>query len=277
MKKDPLGRGLSAILQDLEEKSAVSLIPLDQIERNPGQPRTSFKEESLAELAASIKAKGVLQPILLRRKGRKYEVIAGERRFRAAEMAGLPDIPAIIKDVDEREALEISLMENLQRDDLAPLEVATTYQRFLDEFAYTQEELAVRLGVDRSTVANMVRLLKLPDWIKELLAGGKLTQGHARALLSVDGEKDQRRFVERLLREGMTVRELEGEAREQSRRQSRAKKAKSPFPTIEKSLRDILQTRVSVAFRGRKGKIVIEFYSQEDLARIVEHLSGGRF
>jgi ParB family transcriptional regulator, chromosome partitioning protein len=269
VKKDPLGRGLLAILQDLEEKGAVRLVPLDHIEPNASQPRLTFREESLAELAASIQAKGVLQPILLRKRERKFEIIAGERRYRAARMVGLLEIPAIVKDVDDGEAVEISLIENLQREDLTPLEVAATYQRFIDHFAYTQEELALKLGIDRSTVANTLRLLKLPEWIKDLLAEGKLTQGHARVLLSLNGESDRRRFVEKVMREGMTVRELEGAVRSRSK----ARKPRSQFASAEESLRATLQTRVNVDFRGKKGKIIIEFYSAEDLARLVELIS----
>jgi ParB family chromosome partitioning protein len=266
VKKDPLGRGLSAILQDLEEKGSMRLIPIDQIDPNPDQPRVAFREESLAELASSIKSKGVLQPILVRARERRFEIIAGERRFRAARMAGLMEMPAIVKDVDDEEALELSLVENLRRDDLTPLEIASTYQRFIDHFGYTQEELAHRLGIDRSTVANMVRLLNLPEWIQNLLAEGKLTQGHARALLSIGREADQRRFVSRIVDEGMTVRELEGEARVKSS----AKKGASAYTAAERSLEEALQTRVSVAYRSRKGRIVIEFFSPEDLERIVE-------
>ncbi|MHB8110806.1 MAG: ParB/RepB/Spo0J family partition protein, partial [Syntrophorhabdaceae bacterium] len=149
MKKDPLGRGLSAILKDIEDKGSSRSIAIDQIVPNPSQPRVRMDERGIDELAASIAEKGVLQPIILKRKGKLYEIIAGERRYRAAMLAGLREVPGIIKDVDDREALEIALMENLQREDLNPLEVATVYQRFIDEFAYTHEELAKKMGVDR--------------------------------------------------------------------------------------------------------------------------------
>ena len=267
MKKDPLGKGLSAILQDMEERGATRLIPVGQIFPNRSQPRVEFNEVTLAELAASVREKGLLQPILVKRKDSGYEIIAGERRYRAAIMAGLVDVPAIIKDVDDREALELSLMENLQRENLNALEVAAAYDRFLEEFGYTQQELAKKIGVDRSSVANFVRLLKLPDWIKKLIAEGRLSQGHARALVSLEKERDQKRFVERIIDDGLSVRETE--------KAVRRKKAfrLSPFSAAEEILSSELQTKVSITFRKNKGKIIIEFYSQDDLERIVEIFS----
>ncbi len=209
MKKDPLGRGLSAILKDIEDKGTSRSIAIDQIVPNPSQPRVRMDDRAIDELAASIAEKGILQPILVKNKGKLYEIIAGERRYRAAILAGLREVPAIIRDVDDREALEIALMENLQREDLNPLEIAAVYERFVEEFAYTHEELAKKMGVDRSSVTNCLRLLKLPDWIRETMAEGMLTQGHGRVLLSLKNEKEQKRFVEKVLREGTSVRELE--------------------------------------------------------------------
>lgn len=266
MKNDPLGRGLSAILKD-EEKASSKLIPIDRIVPNKTQPRLKIDEKSIAELASSIKEKGLLQPIIVRRKNKEYEIIAGERRFRAAVMAGLKEVPALIKDVDEREALEIALIENLQREDLNPLEVAVVYERFIEEFSYTHEELAHKMGVDRSSVSNFVRLLKLPQWTKELITEGKLTQGHARALLTLKSEKEQKRFVNLVLKEGTSVRELERQARKKSAQRNPA------FFSIEESLQKVLQTKVNITFKGNKGKIIIEFYSKEDLERIAEHIA----
>ena len=160
MKKDPLGRGLSAILNDIEEKGSSKLIPIDQIVPNKTQPRLKIDEKSIGELAASIKEKGLLQPIILKRKNMGYEIIAGERRFRAAVMAGLKEIPAMVKNVDDREALEIALVENLQREDLNAIEVAMVYEKFIEEFNYTHDEIAHKMGVDRSSVSNFVRLLQ---------------------------------------------------------------------------------------------------------------------
>jgi ParB family transcriptional regulator, chromosome partitioning protein len=267
-KKDPLGRGLSAILKDVEERgSGTRLIPVDQIEPNPDQPRQSMREEAIAELAASIREKGILQPILLKKKENGgYDIIAGERRYRAAVMAGLTEVTAIIKDVDDKEALEIALIENLQREDLNSVEIAATYQKFIDEFGYTHQDLARKIGVDRSSITNYVRLLKLPDWIRALMSEGKLSQGHGRALLSLQNEKDQKRFVEKVLNEGASVRDLERAARKKNRPE------KSQFEDAVETLTEVLGTKVNITFKKQKGKIIIEFYSREDLERIVESI-----
>lgn len=263
-KKDPLGRGLSAILKDVEEKGGVSLIPIQEILANPAQPRIEFREEPLQELAASIREKGLLQPILVRRKEGLYEIVVGERRFRAAKMAGLQEIPSIIRDVDDREALELALTENLQREDLNPIEVASVYHRFVEEFDYTHEELAQKIGVDRSSVSNYIRLLKLPGWIKDLMAQGRLTQGHGRVLITLEGEGDQKRYVRKVLDEGTSVRDLE-----RVRKTERRLKL-SPFSHVEEMLREALKTKVQITFRKNKGKVIIEFYSKEDLERLME-------
>jgi ParB family transcriptional regulator, chromosome partitioning protein len=265
-KKNPLGRGLSAILEDVEEKGGTKLIPLDQITPNPAQPRVTIREEALVELAASIREKGLLQPLLLRKKDGAYDIIAGERRYRAALMAGLTEVAAIIKDVDDREALEIALIENLQREDLNAVEVAVTYQRFIDDFGYTHHDLAKRIGVDRSSVSNFVRLLKLPDWIKSYMTEGRLTQGHGRALLSLKSEKDQKRFVEKVLNEGASVRDLERAAKKKRDHEP------SPFEDAEEALTEALGTRVSITYKKHRGKILIEFYSKDDLGRIMESI-----
>ena len=266
-KKDPLGRGLSAILRDVDEKGGVSLIPIEQIFTNPAQPRLEIREEPLQELAASIREKGLLQPILVRRKEGVYEIIAGERRFRAAKIAGLQEIPAIMKDVDDREALELAMIENLQREDLNPIEVATVYQRFVEEFDYTHEVLAKKVGVDRTSVTNYIRLLKLPDWVKALMAERKLTQGHGRMLITLKDEQEQKRYVRKVLSEGISVRELERVRKTEGGRKS------SPFSAVEEILRDALKTKVQVTFRKNKGKVIIEFYSRDDLERLMECLA----
>jgi ParB family chromosome partitioning protein len=268
VKKDPLGRGLSAILRDIEEKGTTRLIAIDQIVPNPAQPRIRMDERGIDELAASISAKGLLQPIIVKRKENVYEIIAGERRYRAAILAGLREVPAMVRDVDDREALEIALMENLQREDLGPLEVAAVYERFAEEFAYTHEEIAKRMGVDRSSVTNCLRLLKLPEWVKELMAEGKLTQGHGRVILSLGSEREQKRFVEKVLREGTSVRELERQAR-------KVVPSKEPAVTfLEETLVKALQTKVNITMRRNRGKIIIEFYSREDLERLSELITG---
>ena len=264
-KKDSLGRGLSAILKDIEEKGVTTLVPVAQIKANPRQPRFNVREEGLGDLANSIKEKGLLQPILLRKKENGYEIIAGERRFRASRIAGLSEVPAIIKDVDDRESLEIALIENIQREDLSPIELATVYTRFVDEFGYTHEALAKRIGIERSSVSNIMRLLKLPEWVRKLISDGKLSSGHGRVLITLKNEAEQKRFVKKILSEGASVREAE-----------RARKAgtarSTPYTDIEEALRDALKTKVQVTYGRNKGKLVIEFYSKDDLERLVEIL-----
>ncbi len=266
-KKDPLGRGLSAILKDIDEKGSVTLIPIQQVFANPTQPRGEMKEEALRELAASIKEKGLLQPILVRRKEGVYEIIAGERRFRAAKIVGLEEIPAIVREADDREALELAMIENLQREDLNAIEIATVYQRFVEEFDYTHEALGQKIGVERSSVTNYIRLLKLPPWIQELMSAGKLTQGHGRVLVTLKDEEEQKKFVRKVLDEKVSVRELE-----QTRKAERGR-ASSPFLYAEEMLQEALGTKVQVTFRRNKGKVIIEFYSKDDLNRILESLA----
>ncbi len=255
--KDPLGRGLSAILKDVDD-GGIHLVPVHQIVPNPTQARVEMRQEPLEELASSIAEKGLLQPIIIRRKEGVFEIIAGERRFRAAKMAGLKEVPAIIKDVDDREALELAMIENLQREDLNPVEIATVYQRFVEDFGYTHEELAKRMGMERSSISNYLRLLKLPTWIKDLMAAGKLTQGHGRVLITLKSEKEQKRYVKKALEEGVSVRELE-----QERKGDRAAQS-SPFAHLEEMLREMLQTKVQVTFKKNKGKVIIEFYSKDE-------------
>ncbi len=267
LKKDPLGKGLSAILKDMEERGVTRVVSVKEIVTCKTQPRFNIKDESLVELSSSIREKGLLQPVILRKKNSKYEIIAGERRYRASVMAGLNEVPAIIKDVDDREALEIALIENLQRVDLNAVEVAVVYERFIEEFGYTHEELAKRIGINRSSVSNFIRLLKLPEWIKKLIAEGRLSQGHARVLITLESENEQKRFVEKVLKEGVSVRELEREIKKKSTGRS------SPFPYVEESLREKLGTKVDITYRKNKGKIIIEFYSREDLERITEVIS----
>ncbi|MCX8022872.1 MAG: ParB/RepB/Spo0J family partition protein [Syntrophorhabdaceae bacterium] len=265
-KKDPLGKGLSAILKDVEEKGTTRLIPVVDISPGEMQPRLDMKEETLLELASSIREKGVLQPIILRRKGGGYEIIAGERRYRAAVMAGLNEVPAIIKDVDDKEALELAMIENLQREDLNPIEVARMYERFADEFGYTHEEIGKRLGINRSSVTNFIRLLKLPEWIQGLIKEGKLTYGHGRVLINLKNEDEQRRFVKRVVQDGISVRELE-------RAVKKKEEKKTDFPNLERIMGDALGTKVTIKYTKNRGTIVINFYSKEDLERIAALIS----
>jgi ParB family chromosome partitioning protein len=182
-------------------------------------------------------------------------------------MAGLKEVPAIIRDVDDHEALELAMIENLQREDLNPVEIATVYQRFVEEFGYTHEELAKKMGIERSSISNYIRLLKLPSWIKELMAAGKLTQGHGRVLITLKSEQEQKRYVKRVLDEGLSVRELERV------RKTAGPVKPAPFSHVEEMLREMLKTKVQVTFKKNKGKVIIEFYSREDLERLLSALA----
>ncbi len=215
-KKGGLGKGLEAIfgeLDELEKDNKVVAISLELIDKNPFQPREDFDEKGVKELAESIKEKGIIQPIIVRENGDKYQIVVGERRFIAARMAGLKSIPAIVKDISDEESAEIALIENIQRKDLNPVEEALAYKRLIDNFGYTQEELAKKIGKDRATIANGLRLLNLPDDIKEKLKRGLISAGHARAILSLRDEADQKRLADEIIKRKLSVREAEKAAK----------------------------------------------------------------
>src|SRR5690606_19303046 len=250
------------------------------IEPNPYQPRRHFDPESLAELAASIKEHGVLQPLLVRRKGSGYQLIAGERRWRAAQQAGLRTVPVVVKELDDRTIMEIALVENLQREDLNPIEEAEAYQRLITEFNLTQEEVAKAVGKSRSAVANTLRLLNLPEAVQKLVTNGQLTMGHARALLSLEQPEQQLYLSEKIIKEHLTVRETEELVRQAllsgvSRETSTGEKKRQPVrqrldPNLQAIVEDMTRlfgTKVRIKSSGERGKIEIEFYSQEELAR----------
>src|SRR5947199_5056319 len=211
--KKVLGRGLGALIPQREAPpapSGLAEIPLSQISPNPYQPRKSFNEASIDELARSVREHGIVQPLVVTRAGDRYKLIAGERRFRAAQKAGLTSVPAVIKEIaQEGDALQIALIENIQREDLNPIEEAMAYHQLHDDFQLTQEEISRRVGKERSTVANFLRLLKLPEPVKKLLATGELSMGHARALLSLDSAKKQEKLADRIVRSSLNVRQAE--------------------------------------------------------------------
>ncbi len=280
--KRALGRGLSALIPQAE---AVPLtgelgpgllrLPLERIARDPSQPRKHFEVSALRALADSIKAQGVLQPVLVRRDGPGFQLIAGERRWRAAQLAGLLEIPALVRDVTEAEAFAIALVENLQRTDLNPLEEAEGYRRLVDEFGLTQEEVSGRVGKERSTVANALRLLGLPDAVKASLGSGALSAGHARALLGA-AEGVRVSLAERVVAAGLSVRETERLAK--SHRQTRKAKARGAAPSgvaaraLVEELQRVLGTKVRLQDRGGTGTLSVDFFSYEDLERIVRIL-----
>ncbi len=286
-----LGRGLSALMGEddddivevSEKKGAekassdgVTLINIDNIVPSPYQPRRVFSTEALADLVLSIKEKGVLQPLLVRNDPKKeggYELIAGERRFRASKMAGLKEIPAIIKDFSDKDALEVALIENLQREDLNPLEEAEAYKRLLEEFKYTQEELSKVIGKSRSHLANMMRLIDLPDEIKGMVEKKELTVGHARALLTA---KNPVELATEVLKKGYSVRQTEKLASKKTISKAKPKPEKDgDILTLEEELSSVLNTSVSIKWNGLTGSVVISGLDLDKLDLILQRLSLG--
>jgi ParB family transcriptional regulator, chromosome partitioning protein len=275
--KRALGRGLGALLPPADSEEGVRLreLPVESLVPNPQQPRRSFDGQALEELAASIRSSGVLQPLVVRPRGSQYEILVGERRWRAAQQAGLARVPAIVREASDAEALELGLVENLLREDLNPVEAAQAYQRLLAEFGWAQEELARRLGKDRSSIANALRLLRLPELIQEDLRTGRLTMGHARALLGLPSAAAQLHLRERILAQDWSVRATE--ARVQARRPGRARSRRRPpeVEAVEEELRLALGTRVRIIGNLVRGRIELPYTSAADLERIHGQLTGG--
>jgi ParB family chromosome partitioning protein len=280
MQKVALGKGLGALIPDLsalddKERKALGIIEveLDKIVPNEYQPRKFFADDKLKELAQSIREQGVIQPIIIHRAGGGYQLIAGERRWRASRLAGLKTIPALVKEATKRELLEMALIENIQREDLNPLEAAEAYKRLQDEFKLTQDDLAKRVGKERSTVTNFLRLLGLPKEVKHELASGTLSMGHAKALLSLDRVRDQIQVAALIAKKGLSVREAEALAAH-LKNPPREKKARlsHDLKTVEERLKKSLGTKVSIATKSKGGRIVIEYYSLEELDRILEKI-----
>jgi ParB family chromosome partitioning protein len=271
-----LGRGLGALLPPSQDSPGAAMeIPVEAIAPNPNQPRKDFSDNELGELAASLGRTGLLQPVVVRRVGQGYQLIVGERRWRAAKMAGLARIPAIVRDATDVQSLELALVENLLREDLNPMEEAEAYQRLLAEFGWTQEELAQRVGRDRSSVANSVRLLKLPALIQADLRAGRLTMGHARALLAVASPADQLKLREEILAHSWSVRATEqGVQRGTPRTLRRPPRRSAELTAVEDALRSALATRVRLVGSERAGRIEIAYGSREELDRLAGLLGG---
>ncbi len=277
MVKKALGRGLEALIPKKapEDKKGQALqIPLSLIKPNPFQPRKIFRPEDLQELIHSIREKGVLQPILTRKKGDHWEIIAGERRFRAAQKLGMLTVPAVEVQVSDVEALEMALVENLQRTDLSPLEEAAGYQRLQDEFNMTQEQIAQKVGKDRATVANTLRLLKLTAEVQSMLSSGQITAGHARVLAALSNPQEQLKWAKKISQQGLPVRDVEKWLQNQKGTTRKTKTSgglKDPNLTkLEENLRNWLGTKVSIRTSGKqKGTISFEYYSLDDLDRIL--------
>jgi ParB family chromosome partitioning protein len=272
-----LGRGLGALLSASgpsapEAAPAVAIdLPIEAIAPNPQQPRKDFDDKSLQDLSASMSQSGVLQPVVVRRLGSGYQLIVGERRWRAAKLAGLTRIPAVVREASDAQSLELALVENLLREDLNPIEEAEGYQRLLAEFGWTQEELAQRVARDRSSIANCLRLLKLPDLIQADLRAGRLTMGHARALLSLASPGEQLKLREEILAHSWSVRATEQGVQAKRARPTRRQLRRSPeLAAVEDALRGVLATRVRLIGNERAGRIEIVYSSREELDRLAE-------
>ncbi len=302
MSKKVLGRGLGAFFPDYEDEpekkekkssksekrntplsvdpaervNIVLDIPVNHIRPNPHQPRTEFNEEALEQLASSIEKHGLIQPITVRYLGQKrFELISGERRLRATKLAGLDEIPAYIREANDEEIIAFALIENIQREELNPLEVALGYQRLIEECNYTQSQAAERVGKNRTTVTNMLRLLQLPDFIQAALRDESITTGHARALINLKNENDQRKLLKNILKKSLSVRQTEDLVRsydkKSEQKSSKIKPERNPFlEDVSKRLRNRFSTKVNIKQKGKGGEIRIEYYSNDDLERLIQ-------
>jgi ParB family chromosome partitioning protein len=271
--KTALGKGLESLIP--ERGDEIVYLDISRIFPGEQQPRKTFRNDSLRELAASIKERGVLQPVIVSRVGDgTFRLITGERRWRASSLAGLKKIPALIKNVASRDSLEIALIENIQREDLNPIEAAEAFNRLITEFHLTQEDLSEKVGKDRATIANYLRLLKLPEEIKSLLYNGSLTIGHAKALLAIEGKASQIEAARKIIKKGLNVREAELLSKKAAA-PSRPHEMKDPqVASLEEKLIKHLGTKVRVMNKGKRGKIEIEYYSLEELDRLLDILMG---
>lgn len=296
-KRTGLGKGLGALIGDAntpkevpvekakprvterkkEEPGKEIFLKISSIEPNQTQPRKKFDEEQMQELADSIKQYGVLQPLLVQKNGNFYEIIAGERRWRAAKMAGLKEVPVVIREYDRQQKMEIALIENIQREDLNPIEEAMAYQRLMEEFHLKQEEIAARVSKNRTTITNSMRLLKLHEKIQNMVAEGVISSGHARALLSLEDQNMQLEIADRIVKENLSVREVERLVKALGKPKKEKVKEKEPdavtlaYQNLEEKMKSIMGTKVSINRKDKnKGRIEIEYYSSAELERIVE-------
>ena len=279
MNRKALGKGLEALIPDAPEEAAGGLVrelSVDEIRRNEDQPRSRFDDGTIEELAASIRRYGIVQPVVVRQLlSGVYQLVAGERRLRAARLAGLEEIPAIVRDVDETGALELALVENLQREDLNPIDEARGYESLMELSGGTQADVSERVGRGRSTVANALRLLELPHDVQDMLSEGELSAGHGRALLGFGTIEDVRAGARKAAAKGLSVRELEALARGRKRRRKVTRRRRTEDPVLrewEERLQRTLGTQVRIERMGSEGTIKIEYYSDEDLERILEAL-----
>ena len=275
MEKKALGKGLAALLPESEAKETgqtIHMIPVTQILPNRYQPRKTFVEEELRELVESIKRHGILQPVLVRRKSEdRYELIAGERRFRAATLAQLPAVPAVIRKSSDEESTILSLIENIQRSNLNPVEEAKAYRQLIDEFGVTQEAVAERVGRDRASVANICRMLSLPTEVQGMVASGQLTLGHAKVILGKKNAEDQLTLAKRIVRDQLSVRQVEQLVKQGSRKARSRRTAGNPLHAdVEDRLRKHLGTKVVIRSKKQGGELILRYYSDVDLTRIAD-------
>lgn len=291
-KKGGLGRGLDALFADVpvkapketeviknredgDEKDTVRYVKIHDIMPNANQPRKTFNEEKIEELAASIREHGIIQPIVVRKKSRGYEIVAGERRWRAAIKAELSQVPCLIRNLDDEQNMLIAIIENMQREDLNPIEEAEGLRQMTETFGMTQEQVSRSVGKSRPYITNSMRLLKLPEYIRESIADGRISAGHGRTLIAASDEDMRRSIWEKMIKEGLSVREAEKLAAGSpgAKKRKPASKRKNPdVVRVEEDLKDIFGTKVSINAAGKKGKIEIEYYSGEELNRLIELL-----
>lgn len=273
---DPAKSAESSENEITRVENGISYIDINDIKPNLSQPRKNFDEEKLRELASSIEEHGLIQPVVLRKAKVGYEIVAGERRWRAARLIGIKELPCIVKDLTDEENMLLAIIENMQREDLNPIEEAEGISQMMDTYGLTQEEVSKSLGKSRPYITNSLRLLKLNTGVKGYVSDGTLSAGHARALAAISDEEKQRELAEIAVREGLSVRQIEKLARENKETRGRKgtrSKSKSPdVMRVEEDLKEILGTKVNLSQRGKKGKIEIEFYSREDLDRLIELL-----
>ncbi|MFQ5786981.1 MAG: ParB/RepB/Spo0J family partition protein [Thermodesulfobacteriota bacterium] len=275
MKKATLGRGLDALIPT-EEDNGFIFASIDQIKPNSFQPRKDFNENAIDELATSIQEKGILQPLVVRKSGNNYEIIAGERRWRAAQKAGLTKVPIILKDASDSEVLELALIENLQREDLNPIEEAIAYDQLIGEFGLTHEDISKRIGKERSTITNQIRLLKLPAQVKQALKDGEITAGHARAILSINSHTKAIEILELIKRNKLSVRQTEKIIQNLANKKEENKKSSDIdlyLKHLTEELKKSLGTQIKIIDKNGSGKIEIEYYSKDELERLIEMLT----
>jgi ParB family chromosome partitioning protein len=271
--KKGLGKGLGALIANdsTEENNGVLELRINEIEPNADQPRKSFDDEKLLNLSESIKQHGIIQPIIVKKDNNTYTIIAGERRWRAAKLAGLTRVPVLVKDFTNKQVMEIALIENLQREDLNPIEEADAYQRLMSEFELTQEQISETLGKSRPAIANTLRLLALPSTIKQYVISGDLSSGHARTLVTIEDEKIQAAAAKYIIDNKLSVRETENYIKKLSRTDERISKDQNiELIQLEEKLKNILGTKVKLVANKNKGKITIEYFSNDELDRLIE-------